>query len=133
MTKYKHKEAFCLMWYGCKCGHRELIWNSRDGVTPFSLDCPSCGQPDLMHIDFNRDKFAPNHVLNTRQRYWRDGTMEDALRAIDNMRTQVNARFKDHPELLAKYQAIFDKREQEIRDDECYDFQLGWPYLDTQP
>lgn len=39
-----HKEAYLLMNYRCECGHHELIWNSRDGVTPFTLSCPNCGQ-----------------------------------------------------------------------------------------
>ena len=32
---HNHKEAYMLMNYRCECGHHELIWNSRDGVTPF--------------------------------------------------------------------------------------------------
>jgi len=40
---HRHVEAFCLMHYACDCGHHEVIWNSRDGVTPFTAPCPSCG------------------------------------------------------------------------------------------
>jgi len=32
--QHRHAEAFKLMIYACSCGHRETIWNSRDGVTP---------------------------------------------------------------------------------------------------
>lgn len=61
--KYEHAEAFCLMWYGCKCGHRERIWNSRDGVTPFGMGCPSCGG-SMSHVDWQKDILAPQHQLN---------------------------------------------------------------------
>ena len=38
--EYKHAEAFCLMKYRCeKCGQAEVVWNSRDGVTPFIINC----------------------------------------------------------------------------------------------
>jgi hypothetical protein len=34
---YQHAEAFCLMVYVAEDGDAELIWNSRDGVTPFVI------------------------------------------------------------------------------------------------
>ncbi len=38
--KCQHQEAFCLMLYKCKdCGAIEILWNSRDGVTPFGINC----------------------------------------------------------------------------------------------
>lgn len=61
---YQHAEAFCLMQYASKDGsEREIVWNSRDGVTPAQEDastlrkrggpefCPSpCeGCPDGVH------------------------------------------------------------------------------------
>lgn len=52
-----HREAFCLMKYRCtsgECGYIETIWNSRDGVTPFGLNCKKCGEP-ANHIDWNQD------------------------------------------------------------------------------
>lgn len=43
MRDYAHAEAFCLMHYKCKkCGLLEPIWNSRDGVAPFTMSCGSC-------------------------------------------------------------------------------------------
>lgn len=42
-SKYKHAEAYCLMKYKCeKCGKTEILWNSRDGVTPFMIKCEKC-------------------------------------------------------------------------------------------
>lgn len=76
---YQHKEAFCLMQYRCRCGHHEVIWNSRDGVTPFSMVCPSCGEPDMCHINFGADRFAPDHKPHFGQRMWVTMTQERAL------------------------------------------------------
>ena len=61
LAGHNHAEAFCLMKYRCqKCGHGEVIWNSRDGVTPFTVGCPEC--PDAMvHVDFASDRYSPDH------------------------------------------------------------------------
>lgn len=79
MTQYKHKEAFCLMQYYCKpCGHFEIIWNSRDGVTPFMMQCPSCGGTDMHHVNFHRDRCVPDYKPFLGQRMWVDMTRERA-------------------------------------------------------
>lgn len=75
---YNHREAFCLMWYACPCGHRERIWNSRDGVTPFGTLCPSCERPTLQHVEFGRDECVPHHKPAIGQRTWVSMTRERA-------------------------------------------------------
>jgi len=73
MTKYDHAEAFCLMWYACTtagCGHRERIYNSRDGVTAFTIVCPSCGEATLSHTQFNRDERRYDYTPHNGQRVW---------------------------------------------------------------
>lgn len=75
---YLHKEAFCLMWYHCSCGHMERIWNSRDGVTPFFCTCPSCGSTEMRHVAWHLDQCAPNHKPHFGQRMWVNLTMEHA-------------------------------------------------------
>jgi len=82
-SEYRHGEAFCLMWYACQCGHRERIWNSRDGVTPFGLACPSCGGTSLQHVDWRADERKPDHVLARGQRYFYDGTTHEAEKFIE--------------------------------------------------
>ena len=32
MSEYQHREAFCLMWYACECGHRERFWERRTAL-----------------------------------------------------------------------------------------------------
>lgn len=84
MTKYRHKEAFALMWYECRnCDHKERMWNSRDGVTPFGTTCPSCGLPDLMHVAWHLDVCEPNYRPRRGQRVWIDMTEAHASAIAD--------------------------------------------------
>jgi hypothetical protein len=77
------------MWYACECGHRERIWNSRDGVTAFGFQCPSCKEPKLKHVNWNLDQYAPGHVPAPGQRVWidltRDRALEIARRTVDQV------------------------------------------------
>lgn len=76
---YKHKEAFAVMNYECECGHRELIWNSRDGVTPFTVPCPVCKDAmGLCHVNFNMDKVAILYQVPKNSRYFASMTIEQA-------------------------------------------------------
>jgi len=81
---HKHGEAFMLQWYHCSnCSHKERIWNSRDGITPFACGCPSCGE-DMSHIEMYLDEYAPNHKLRIGQKFWRDGTPDEAQKIIES-------------------------------------------------
>lgn len=93
---HQHAEAFCLMHYECKaCRHHEVIWNSRDGVTPFGLQCPSCSSLDLLHAYFGSDRYAPDHKPHHGQRVWVSMTKE---RALALARRSVLRHKKDGPE-----------------------------------
>lgn len=88
--KYDHAEAFCLMQYCCKaCKNIELLWNSRDGVTPFMIDCPKCGDT-AQHINFGKDECFPGYRPFVGQRIFIDLTKERARHQakmhIDQMR-----------------------------------------------
>ena len=59
-----HPEAFCLMLYRCAaCKAMEVLYNSRDGVTPFSIDCrnEACNQHSdhmgcpMTHVEWKLD------------------------------------------------------------------------------
>lgn len=104
----KHREAFCLMWYGCPCGHRERYWNSRDGVTPFGTLCPSCGEPSMQHIQWGLDTFAPDHKPVIGQRVWIDMSMPQAEAIARHRIAQARAAGRgvdESPEYLAKLAA----------------------------
>lgn len=72
-VKHLHTEAFKLMTYRCKsCGFTEVLWNSRDGVTPFCITCPNCGKLDQEHINWRDDIYMPNHIPEKGQRIFID-------------------------------------------------------------
>lgn len=75
-----HAEAFKLMNYRCEdCGRHEVLWNSRDGVTPFYIDCPGCGDGvSMRHVDWHLDRYAPLFIPSKGQRYFADMTRERA-------------------------------------------------------
>lgn len=83
----KHREAYCLMNYRCEaCGAEEVLWNSRDGVTPFSIPCISCGADSLTgmtHVHFERDRLAPLYSPRPGQRYFADMSPERARAAAN--------------------------------------------------
>lgn len=73
---YVYGEAFCLMKYKCqKCETIETLWNSRDGVTPFVIDCIRCNDK-MRHIDWEGDKKAINHTPYRNQRVFVGFPME---------------------------------------------------------
>ena len=95
----QHKEAFCLMWYACTCGHREQVWNSRDGVTPMFMNCPSCGG-QLGHADWNRDIRTPNHAPHPGQLVWRNGTVDEAIAIVKERFRQLQAMSADEAKVM---------------------------------
>lgn len=58
-----HREAFCMMTYQCEsCKKTVAIWNSRDGVTPFGVNCvfDEC-KGSMKHIRWIDDVFFPEY------------------------------------------------------------------------
>lgn len=129
MKAIDHREAFALMWYACPCGHRERIWNSRDGVTPFGgLLCTSCGgrgleQRGLVHVDWHLDECSPEHKLVEGQRFFRDGTADDAIRIIERRLASFARNGRVVPEQIAA-QLRRNAREQ------TNEWISGWPMID---
>ncbi|HEY8597359.1 MAG TPA: hypothetical protein VIL85_02945 [Thermomicrobiales bacterium] len=57
---HEHPEAFCLMHYRTKDGTlTEILWNSRDGVTPFGIS--STDGREMTHVDWHLDNFQPDY------------------------------------------------------------------------
>lgn len=66
VPKWFQPEGFHLMQYCCASGHEITIWNSRDGVTPFGVTCPTrdCRESSK-HINWRGDIYAPDHKPKT--------------------------------------------------------------------
>lgn len=78
---HKHGEAFMLMQYASRDGmHSEIIWNSRDGVTPFVITSKD-GTTEMTHVNWNNDHYAPGFVPPLGSRMFVDLT-EDRRRAL---------------------------------------------------
>lgn len=73
-----HAEAFCLMTYEADDGsEREVIWNSRDGVTPFVITLRS--GKTARHVDWHADRRVVDHRPAPGSRMFVDLTPERAL------------------------------------------------------
>ena len=61
---FKQAEAFKLMKYQNDDAHVMWCWNSRDGITPFTIRVTAPGVPvcDYTHTDWYEDVFIPNFV-----------------------------------------------------------------------
>lgn len=84
--KHQHREAFCLMTYRSDDeSEEELIWNSRDGVTPFSLTLRS--GKSARHVDWQNDAYAPYRTPQPGERIFVDlspaRAREAATRRVD--------------------------------------------------
>lgn len=70
----KHVEAFCLMQYQDRItGEIEIIWNSRDGVTPFIVT--SRRGNEAVHAAWSEDKSVPDHRPKPGDRIFVDLTL----------------------------------------------------------
>lgn len=77
--KHNHAEAFAVMRYASKDGSvTEKLWNSRDGVTPFTLMSKD-DRVEMQHVEWKSDLYAPDHPhtgLKVGDRVFVDMTME---------------------------------------------------------
>ena len=91
--KQSHPEGFCLMRYQDQVTQEvEVIWNSRDGVTPFCIT--SKAGNESRHATWDRDQWAPDHKPKPGDRLFADLTIDKARVYAQR---QV-AQWWDHPE-----------------------------------
>lgn len=111
---YRHPEAFCQMQYACKaCGFQEVIWNSRDGVTPFCLQCPQCHGLDETHVNWQQDRCVPDYIPTPGQRIFVDLPRELAREMVIEYMKRNRSRGWDLPpegtaEWESKVEALTD-------------------------
>ena len=91
-NKYNHAEAFCLMQYSSDDGtEREVLWNSRDGVTPFVIS--SRNGKKMAHVDWRQDKYVPDYKPKSGMRVFVDATEE---LVTDKLNEYVDKIFAEH-------------------------------------
>lgn len=126
MKVYTHGEAFRRMLYRCNGGHSEWIWNSRDGVTPFCVDCRQCDR-ETMHVNWKGDIFDPFYQPKPGERFFRDGTDAEA-RAIVRKRCvpyEINGQQVPAPPP--------EEIERMVAEAPTWsEFQPGWPMLEVK-
>ena len=70
---YQHKEAFCLMQYrDTVTGEVEVLWNSRDGVTPFIIE--SRKGNEAQHVNWQQDRCKPDFIPTPGMRIFVDAS-----------------------------------------------------------
>lgn len=111
MSDYTYKEAFMLMTYQCQeCSVEERIWNSRDGITPFSVGCREC--TGLMnHLRWHDDRYAPQFVPLPGSRIFVNLTME---RSYASARRRVEQSWDDPKFPMSKMWESRDEAIEEI-------------------
>lgn len=58
MTEYRHKEAFAVMHYASRdSAVNHIVWNSRDGVTPFGFTRDGV---EVFHVRWSDDRCLPH-------------------------------------------------------------------------
>lgn len=135
VSGYVHGEAFAMMLYECRvCGGREVLYNTRDGVTPFGVPCRNercnahpkdLGSP-MLHIFFRLDRCVPDFTPWPGMRIFRDGTVEEARsilrRRIEGWKgTPYERTQEDTDEIVGLITSDYA--------DGC-GFERGWPMVD---
>lgn len=91
------------MLYVCeKCLHREILWNSRDGVTSFTVNCEACKDDfhgTMTHHDWQRDaRMGPNYRPAPHTRIFLNVTREKFVK----YKQKIIEKFWDDPEIPMK-------------------------------
>lgn len=95
--RYEHAEAFCLMTYRSDDDtEEEVVWNSRDGVTPFVITLRSGKQ--ARHTDWRNDLRDPDFRPPAGMRIFVDATPVSARRRAE----EFARRWWDDPEFPAR-------------------------------
>jgi hypothetical protein len=115
-SEYRHPEAFCLMTYCEVTGEKdeinetcekEVLWNTRDGVTPFFIG-NKAETRSMKHIDWSGDVRKKDHIPQPGDRVFMDLSKEDYIAytklKVDKMWDEGEFKMSDHFE--SKEQAI---------------------------
>jgi len=105
---YNHAEAFHLMTYQSEDGtETEILWNSRDGVTPFFI-AGKDGKTEMKHVEWHKDLFDPRYIPKPGERVFMTISKEDYLAHI---KKQVEAMWEADEFPMKEH---FESKEQAI-------------------
>lgn len=111
---HNHAEAFMIMeYFGITNGNRISvhIWNSRDGVTPFTY-ATNLGIL-LQHINFMNDRYAPNHKPKKNDLIWINydeiSAEESAQDGYTKLIRQLTKLKTDSPEKFVRYESVLNE------------------------
>lgn len=125
MEPHQYPERFALMHYRCdSCRGLELVWNSRNGVSPFSIPCARCEEGIATHVSWEQDLRKPDWQLRMGQRFFRDGTPDEA---VEIMRKRI-AVMQDLDPLP---QHRIDELLRDTKEGRVHEFRSGWPSIDV--
>lgn len=80
MVTHQHAEAFKLLTFECdRCGFQENIWNSRDGLIQYTVDCPHCFGGWMRRAVGDEGLYLPSYEPNPGERMFTDLSMEKAI------------------------------------------------------
>lgn len=112
MEGYSHKEAFALMQYQNKrTGEIEVLWNSRDGVTPFCIRSRD-GKDEMSHVNWQADRCCPDYAPKHGERIFVNLDLEQSLpfsrEYVEKHWEGGQHQMKDHPlfGLMTKAEAV---------------------------
>lgn len=114
-AKWNHGEAFMLMRYASKDGSKqELLWNSRDGVTPFIIH--EDDGTELQHVAWRSDVRIERFVPPVGMRVFVDLTAEKARAFAERWANEHwDAGLRDYYATKSEAVASWVKREVEER------------------
>lgn len=106
---FKHVEAYCLMYYVVKAtGETELLWNSRDGVTPIMITSRNGDEARHVSTRERPDRRALEHVPAVGDRIFVDLT-EARARALV---TEAIERRRSTADGLARLEELYASPEE---------------------
>lgn len=123
MEKYKHAEAFMHMNYVSKDGSHIIIWNSRDGVTPFIIMLEG---KEYQHTDWKQDKRDVDYKPKPGDYIFRTVTREDLLEELPKYIEKLKVEAQDHDWIREN---ILARPQEWIEDEIKEQLEMGEPRL----
>lgn len=108
---HMYSEAFMLMKYRTEDGtEKELIWNSRDGITPLTVHSKT-GKL-MTHVEWEKDEYLPTYQPKPGDRMFVTLTPESARKYAE----QMVERWWDSPDFHTSNGNKYETKEEAIKD-----------------